>query len=59
MQNLIKVFLIALILAGLSFAFTGCTSTTEDDNTMPWAQPTGWENNKMPGMMPNYGERNY
>lgn len=58
MQNLIRTFLIALVLAGLSFAFSGCAQS-EDDSTMPWAQQSGWENNKVPGMMPNYGDRTY
>lgn len=45
-------------LLGLSFFLSGCTSS-EDENTIPWSQPSGWENNRMPGVMPTYGDRSY
>jgi hypothetical protein len=43
---------------GLSLFLAGCASS-DDDNAMPWAQQQGWENNKLPAAMPNYGDRQY
>ena len=40
-----------LVLAGLtgSFLFTGCTSQTEADSSIPWSRPANWEG-QVPGM---------
>jgi hypothetical protein len=44
---------------GLGVFLSGCASTedAENSNDIPWAQPSGWESNKLPAMMPNYGDR--
>lgn len=54
----LKLLFTALALLGLGLFFVGCTSS-EDENTIPWAQPTGWEGNKTPVGLPNYGDRSY
>ena len=53
--------LIILGVLSLGLFFAGCASTddAENSNAMPWAQPNGWESNKLPAMMPNYGDRQY
>ncbi|MCC5024818.1 MAG: hypothetical protein J6386_19395 [Candidatus Synoicihabitans palmerolidicus] len=40
-----------LTLAGIagSFVFTGCTSQTEADSSIPWSRPANWEG-QVPGM---------
>jgi|GEM_PF-1974017 hypothetical protein len=50
--------LLALSGLGLSLFLVGC-ATSDDDNSIPWSQPQGWENNKLPAAMPNYGDRQY
>ncbi|MDA7916665.1 hypothetical protein N9Z12_02265 [Opitutaceae bacterium] len=40
-----------LALAGItgSFLFTGCTSATDADSSIPWSRPANWEG-QVPGM---------
>lgn len=40
-----------IVLAGIagSFFFTGCTSQTEADSSIPWSRPANWEG-QVPGM---------
>lgn len=40
-----------LVIAGItgSFVFTGCTSQTEADSSIPWSRPANWEG-QVPGM---------
>lgn len=44
-----KALLIALSLSGIALLFTGCTSKTEQDSTIPWSRPANWEGG-IPGM---------
>ena len=40
-----------LVLAGIAgaFIFSGCTSQTEADSSIPWSRPANWEG-QVPGM---------
>ena len=55
-RNVAMFLLFAGLFLAMSFFLSACAST-EEDSTLPWAQPTGWENNKLPGVMPSYGDR--
>ncbi len=44
-----KTLLCFLAVTGLSLLFTGCTSKTEADSTIPWSRPASWEGG-IPGM---------
>ncbi|MCF3648777.1 hypothetical protein [Synoicihabitans lomoniglobus] len=47
-----KFFLrLLLALAGIAgtFVFTGCTSQTDADSSIPWSRPANWEG-QVPGM---------
>ena len=41
--------LVLTLLAGAALLLTGCTSKTEQDSTIPWSRPAGWEGG-IPGM---------
>ncbi|MBC8041005.1 MAG: hypothetical protein H7Y06_10710 [Opitutaceae bacterium] len=49
MARLKKPLLLALALVGGSFLFTGCTTKTEADSSIPWSRPASWEGG-IPGM---------
>lgn len=48
MNSLIRALCATLFVAA-AFAFSGCTSKTSDDSSIPWSRPAGWEGN-IPGM---------
>ncbi len=41
--------LLALLVSLFAFVATGCTSKTNNDTSIPWGRPAGWEGN-IPGM---------
>lgn len=45
-----------LALAG-SFVFSGCTTKTDQDTSIPWSRPAGWEG-QIPGMGTTPGSGN-
>ena len=49
MVRLKKLLLTALALAGVSLLFSGCSTKTENDGTIPWSRPASWEGG-IPGM---------
>lgn len=49
MVRLKKILLLALAVLGTSLLFTGCTSKTEQDSSIPWSRPASWEGG-IPGM---------
>lgn len=49
MVRLKKTLLAAFALVGVTLTFTGCTSKTEADSTIPWSRPASWEGG-IPGM---------
>ncbi|HSI07012.1 MAG: hypothetical protein ACAH89_11665 [Rariglobus sp.] len=49
MVRLKKFLLLALAVLGGSLLFTGCTSKTEQDSSIPWSRPASWEGG-IPGM---------
>ena len=51
MRSLKKTVSIILVLAGaaVTLVSTGCTSKTEQDSSIPWSRPAGWEGG-IPGM---------
>ncbi len=49
MSRLKKLILLALALSGASLLFTGCSTKTEQDSTIPWSRPANWEGG-IPGM---------
>jgi hypothetical protein len=49
MVRLKKLLLLALAFLGGSLLFTGCTSKTEQDSSIPWSRPASWEGG-IPGM---------
>jgi hypothetical protein len=44
-----KKLLSALLLLALAAAFSGCTTKTSRDTTIPWSRPASWEGG-IPGM---------
>ncbi|HEX2101812.1 MAG TPA: hypothetical protein VHF69_14155 [Candidatus Synoicihabitans sp.] len=51
--------LLAALLVGFgSFFFVGCTSKSDQDTSIPWSRPAGWEG-QIPGMgtTPGSGSR--
>jgi hypothetical protein len=53
MKKYIKLLLLVLPLAALTFSGAGCSTTAESENmsSRPWNSPRGWEYG-IPGMMP-------
>jgi hypothetical protein len=47
-MKVLRVLLTLTALAGV-FALTGCTNKTEQDSSIPWSRPAGWEG-QVPGM---------
>ena len=43
--------LLALLIATIALLATGCTSKTNNDTSIPWGRPAGWE-----GQVPGMGE---
>jgi len=41
--------LLALLIATIALAVTGCTSKTANDSSIPWGRPANWEG-QVPGM---------
>jgi len=41
--------LAALLVAGGTAMLTGCTTKTDQDTSIPWSRPAGWEG-QIPGM---------
>lgn len=41
--------LLATLLVLLGLAFTGCTTRTNKDSSIPWSRPADWEG-QIPGM---------
>ncbi len=48
MKTLFRLFLACAGIAG-TFLFSGCTSQTEADSSIPWSRPANWEG-QVPGM---------
>jgi hypothetical protein len=44
-----KKLLSALLFLALAAAFSGCTTKTSKDTTIPWSRPANWEGG-IPGM---------
>ncbi len=44
-----KKFLPALLLLALAAGFSGCTTKTSRDTSIPWSRPASWEGG-IPGM---------
>jgi hypothetical protein len=38
-----QLLLTVLAVAGASLLFTGCSTKTEQDSTIPWSRPASWE----------------
>jgi hypothetical protein len=49
MVRLTKPLLAALAVIAGSLLFSGCTTKTEADSTIPWSRPASWEGG-IPGM---------
>lgn len=49
MVRLKKTLLAFLALAGASLLLAGCSTKTEQDSSIPWSRPAGWEGG-IPGM---------
>jgi hypothetical protein len=49
MVRLKKLLLSLLAVVGASLLFTGCTTKTEQDSSIPWSRPASWEGG-IPGM---------
>lgn len=49
MAHLKKLLIATLALAASSLLFTGCTSKTEQESSIPWSRPASWEGG-VPGM---------
>jgi hypothetical protein len=47
--HIMKKFLIALLTTALLAIFTGCTTKTSKDTSIPWNRPASWEGG-IPGM---------
>lgn len=41
--------ILCLLASAGALAFTGCTSKTDQDTSIPWSRPAGWEG-QVPGM---------
>jgi hypothetical protein len=48
-RHIMKKFLIALLTTALLAIFTGCTTRTSKDTSIPWSRPASWEGG-IPGM---------
>lgn len=49
MARLKRTLLALLALSGAALLLGGCTAKTEQDSTIPWSRPAGWEGG-IPGM---------
>lgn len=48
MKSCLRLLAVLLVSTG-SLAFTGCTSRSDHDTSIPWSRPAGWEG-QIPGM---------
>jgi hypothetical protein len=44
-----KKFTLALLLLAFGAIFTGCSTRTQKETSIPWSRPAGWEG-QIPGM---------
>jgi hypothetical protein len=49
--------LAALVLLAAPLLFTGCTTKSDQDTSIPWSRPAGWEG-QIPGMGTTPGSGN-
>jgi len=48
-MNSLKKPILGLLLLALGALFSGCTSQTSKDTSIPWSRPASWEG-QIPGM---------
>jgi nitrous oxide reductase accessory protein NosL len=47
-MKLFRLLVASVVVVG-SLAFAGCTTKTDQDTSIPWSRPAGWEG-QIPGM---------
>lgn len=55
-MKLSRLLAAVLLIAG-PLAFTGCTTKSDQDTSIPWSRPAGWEG-QIPGMGTTPGSGN-
>ncbi len=45
----LKKSILALLLLALAAIFSGCSTRTQKESSIPWSRPAGWEG-QIPGM---------